>query len=100
MMDNWMNVKICKHFPSSETFLGDAIKGIVLPNAFFLSFLLDIFFIYISSIIPFLGSLPPPGNHLSHPPSPCFYEGVPPPTYPLPSPHPRFPYTGASIEPS
>jgi hypothetical protein len=32
MMDNWMNVKICKHFPSSETFLGDAIKGIVLSK--------------------------------------------------------------------
>jgi hypothetical protein len=25
--------------------------------------------------------LPPPGNSLSHP-SPCFYEGVPSPTYP------------------
>ena len=37
---------------------------------------------------------------LSHPPSSCFYEGVPTPTHPLPPPHPRFPYTGASIEPS
>jgi hypothetical protein len=32
---------------------------------------------------------------------PHFYEGgVPPPTHPLPPPHPQFPYTGASIEPS
>ena len=23
---------------------------------------------------------PPPGNTLTHPSSPCFYEGVPPPT--------------------
>jgi hypothetical protein len=42
----------------------------------------------------------PPGNPLSHLPSPCFYEGVPPPTYPFPPPCPQFPYIGASIKPS
>jgi hypothetical protein len=43
-------------------------------------FLLDISFIYISNIIPFPCS-PPPRIHLSHPPSPWFYEGAPPPTH-------------------
>jgi hypothetical protein len=66
---------------------------------FFFFLLLDIFFIYISNVIPFQISLPP-GNTLSHPPSPCFYEGVPPPTHQLPPPHCQFPYTGVSIEPS
>ena len=41
-----------------------------------------------------------PRNTLSHPPSPCFYEGVPPPTFPLPPPRPQFSYSGASIQPS
>jgi hypothetical protein len=58
-------------------------------------FLLDIFFIYISNVIPFCST-----PSLTHPPSSCFYEGVPPPTYPLPPPRPRFPYTGASIKSS
>ena len=44
---------------------------------------------------PFPVSLPT-RNTLSHPPSPCFYEGVPL----LPPPCPPFPYTGTSIEPS
>ena len=35
----------------------------------------------------------PPGNPLSHSSSPCFYEGVPPPTQPLLSPHLSFPWT-------
>ena len=38
---------------------------------------MDIFFIYISNAIPFQFS--PPGP-LSHPPSPCLYEGAPSPT--------------------
>ena len=38
---------------------------------------MDILFIYISSVIPFPGF--PSKNPLSHPPSPCFYEGTPPP---------------------
>jgi hypothetical protein len=45
-------------------------------------FLLDIFFIYISNVSPFPGL--PFGNPLSHSPSPCLYEGAPPPTHPLP----------------
>ena len=40
---------------------------------------------------------PDPGNPLSHPPSPCFYEAVPPPTT---HSYRQFPYTGASIKPS
>ena len=44
-------------------------------------FLLDILFIYISNVIPF--STFPSRNLLSHPPSPCFYEGAFLPTYPL-----------------
>ena len=56
-------------------------------------FLLDIFFTF-QMFSPFPVSLPP-GNILSHPPSPCLYEGVPPLTHPLPPPCPRFPYTGA-----
>jgi hypothetical protein len=62
-----------------------------LSLSFFLSFfffgvyfLLDIFFIYISNVTPFLVSLPP-GNTLSHSPSPCFYEGVPPPALDSPT---------------
>jgi hypothetical protein len=42
--------------------------------------------------------LKPLRNPLSHPPSSYFYEGVPPPTHPLPPPCPQFPYTGASIQ--
>jgi hypothetical protein len=63
----------------------------------FYNSLLDIFFIYISNVIPFPGSPPSLRNPLSHPPSSCFYEGVPSLTYPLPPPHPPFLYTGASI---
>jgi hypothetical protein len=32
-----------------------------------------------------------PRNTLSHPPSPCFYEGVPLPTHPLPPTQPSIP---------
>jgi hypothetical protein len=64
-----------------------------------------IFFIYISNVIPF-PCFPPIQKHpiTSHPPTPRFNEGVPPPTHPpthpLPYPNPQFPYTGGSIEPS
>jgi hypothetical protein len=51
-------------------------------------------------IFPFIMSLPP-GNTLYYPHPPhCFYEGVLPPRHPLIPPHPRFPYTGTSMEPS
>jgi hypothetical protein len=53
-------------------------------------FLLHIFFIYISNVIPFPG-FPPPRNSPSRTPSPCFYDGVPPTTYPLPPPCSQFP---------
>jgi hypothetical protein len=52
----------------------------------------DIFFIYISNVFPFPGL--PFGSPLSHPPSPCLYNGVPPPTHSHP-PAVVFPYTGA-----
>ena len=49
-------------------------------------FKLDILFNYISNVISFpCFSF---GNPLSHPPSSCFYEGAPQPTYTLPTPHP------------
>jgi hypothetical protein len=51
-------------------------------------FLLDIFFLYISNVIPFPGF--PSANTISHPPTPYFYEGVPsthPPTLASPSWH-------------
>ena len=51
--------------------------------------LLDIFFIYTSNVFPFPGLTF--GNSLSHPLSPCLYEGIHPPTYPLPSSCPGLP---------
>jgi hypothetical protein len=39
-----------------------------------------------------LFKFPPPRNPLSHPPSPCFYDGVPPPTHlPIPTSPPPIP---------
>ena len=35
-----------------------------------------------------------------HLPSPCFYEGIPPPIDPLPPPCPQLPYTWVSIKPA
>ena len=46
-----------------------------------LPFLMDILFIYISNVIPFSGF--PSRNPLTHPPSPCFCEGVSPHTHPF-----------------
>jgi hypothetical protein len=54
----------------------------------YLNILLDIFFIYISNVIAFWF---PPWNLLSHSPSPCFYEGLSPPTHPLLPFHPPIP---------
>jgi hypothetical protein len=50
---------------------------------------LDIFFIDISNIILFPSFLS--RIALSHPPSPCFYNSVPPSTHQLPPPHPHIP---------
>jgi hypothetical protein len=74
-----------------------AFSTVCMKNESF-CFKLDIFFIYISNVISFPAT--PPEAPLSHLPSPCFYEGVPPPTYLLLHPHPQFPYPGASMEPS
>jgi hypothetical protein len=61
----------------------------------FLKSLLKIFnvFYWIFSLSIFqsypLSQSPAPRNSLSHPSSPCFYEGVPPPIHPpLPPSHP------------
>jgi hypothetical protein len=62
-----------------------------------LFFLLDIFFLYISNVIPFPGF--PSENSLPHPRSPCFYEGAPPPIHPLPPHCPDIPLHWG-IEPS
>jgi len=50
---------------------------------------LDILFIYSSNVIPFPGF--PSRNPLSYSPSFCFYEGAPPTTHSLLSPHPSIP---------
>jgi hypothetical protein len=63
----------------------------VLCEIYFVYFLLDIFFIYISNVIPFPGF--PSENPLSHLPSPCS------PTYPLPLTCPGIPLH-CGIEPS
>ena len=47
---------------------------------------LDIWFIYIANVTLFPSF--PPGNTLSHPPSPCFYDGAHPPTHSLLPPCP------------
>jgi hypothetical protein len=60
------------------------------------TFLLDIFFIYTSNIIPF-PVFPSPGNPLFDPPPPASMKLI---FHPLLPPHPQFPYTGVSIEPS
>ena len=58
-------------------------------KASFSIFLLDIFFIDISNVIHFSSFAS--GIALSHPPSLCFYEGVPPLIQPLLPPCPRIP---------
>jgi hypothetical protein len=55
-------------------------------NILFQNFILDIFFIYISNVIPFPDT--PSKKPLSHAPSSSFYEGVPLPTHPLLTPCP------------
>ena len=67
--------------------------------------IITFFFYWIFSLFTFqmLSPFPvslPPGNTLSHPHSPSFYESIPLPTHPLVPPRPQFPYTGASIKPS
>jgi hypothetical protein len=55
-----------------------------IKNLWFLSFLKNYFLIYLHFKCHSLtGSPPPPRTPLSHPPSSCFYEGVPPPPLPF-----------------
>jgi hypothetical protein len=70
---------------------------IVLLKYINYTFLLDTLFIYFSNVIPLLDVHP--GKPISHFPSPCFYEGVPSPTYPFPTPLPCIPLHWG-IEPS
>jgi hypothetical protein len=67
-----------------EIWFGPTKPAINIIMLFFI-----VYFIYISNVIPFPDFLP--RNPLSHPPSSCFYGGVPWPTHPLPLPHPRIP---------
>jgi hypothetical protein len=77
--------------------------GALSVSSDFLSFFLFFFWIFslftFQMLSPFLVTLPPEST-LLHPLSPCFYEGVPSPTHPLPPPRPQFLYSGASIKPS
>jgi hypothetical protein len=57
-----------------------------LPPGIVLLFLYWIFFYLDFKCYPLSQFLS--GNPLYHPPSPCFYEGVPKPTHPLPPPCP------------
>jgi hypothetical protein len=67
---------------------------------FIASFFNWIFSLFIFQMLsPFPVSLLP-RNPLSLPPASRFYEGIPLTTHPLLPPHPQFPYTEASIEPS
>jgi hypothetical protein len=68
--------------------LGVLGQSLQLPS-FFLSFL----FIYWILIYLHFKPFPrfPSGNPLSHPPTPCFYEGDPLPTQPLQPSHPDIP---------
>ena len=83
------------------------LKKIFLMFTNFIVQIINPFFFYywifslftFQMLSPFLISLPL-RNTLSYPPLPCFFEGVPPPSHPLPPPHPQFPYTRVSIEPS
>ena len=72
--------------------------GYVLQT-FFCGFFL--YFLYLHFKCYLLSQSPPKKKpSLSHHPCPCFYDGVPPPIYPLLTSHPWFPYTEASIKPS
>jgi hypothetical protein len=58
------------------------IANVVLPTE---QFLLDIFFFIFQMLSPFPVSIHP-GNILTHPLTPCLYEGVPPTTNSPPHP--------------
>jgi hypothetical protein len=73
------------HFGGTEDVLLSLMRIIIIVKLF----LLDILYIYSSNIIPFPRF--PSRKPLSHPPSPCFYEGAPPHAHPLPPPHPGIP---------
>jgi hypothetical protein len=70
---------------------------IIFNNFYPTNIFLDIFFIYISNVIPFPGLLS--RNPKSYFLSLWLYEGAPPPTYPLPPSHTGIPLHWG-IEPS
>jgi hypothetical protein len=75
------------------------LKSLYLHTSFFIFIFIGYFLYLYFKCYPlsrFLSLL----DTLSHPLSHCFYEGIPPPTHPLPPSHPQFPYPGASVEPS
>jgi hypothetical protein len=71
--------KECDHKSAAKLYCFEFIH-----NRFFFNFLLDIFFIYISNVIPFLGP-PYPQNPYPILPPPTS-KSIPPPTHPLPLP--------------
>ena len=85
---NWQLIYVCpSHFVYQSQW--------VLLFVFHLFFFLDIFFINISNIMPFLSF--PPGKPPPYPISPASMRVLPqPPTHSLPPPLPSISYTGAS----
>ena len=78
---------LCRYLSVST--YGRWMKSFQIVCRSFLFFLKIGYFLYLHFKSYPLSWFPhPPRNSLSHPPSPCFYEGVPPLTQPLPSPHP------------
>jgi hypothetical protein len=74
---------------SYPALLGPPSPLIKIPPFFSKKYFYWIFSLFTFQMLsPFLV---PPWVSLSHPPCPCFYEGVPPPTNPLLHPHPGFP---------
>jgi hypothetical protein len=83
------------NFLKLYTCCNNCFKNETCSSLFFL-ILLTILFIYISNVI-LLPSFPSKIS-LSHPRSPCFYEGAPPPTHP-PTPTPTHPPTHSHTHP-
>lgn len=70
---------------SADSDIADIANGSIVRFLFLFYWILSLF--TFQMLFPFPVCYPL-GNTLLHPPSPCFYEGVPPPTHP---PTPAFP---------
>jgi hypothetical protein len=78
-----------------RNYIGFFFNLLIFFNFYFLwkTFLLDIFFIYISNVIPFPGSLPEASYPIPSPPASMKVSSHPPTHFCLPAL--AFPYTGA-----